>query len=310
MKFVPASVSRKVGMAVLKTKKNSPTLLFAAGVVGMGATVVTACRATLKLEEVLDEVQGDLQNADDLVNGKHPFAKPGSYEYTEENHKRDTAVIYAQGALKIGKLYAPSIALGVISIACFTQSHRILTKRNAALTAAYTIVEKSFNDYRKRVVAELGSEKDKEFLYGVEEETVVEKTESGTKKTVVKKPAGPSMYARWFDEYNINWQRMPSSNETFLKAHREYANAKLRSQGYLLLNDVYDALGFEKTKEGCVVGWVYGHRRDQLLNDGGTSDGYVDFGVGDWPTAEDFALGRERSVMLDFNVDGIIYDLI
>jgi hypothetical protein len=298
MKFIPEAVTRKVAMTGLKAQKNSPKILFAVGVVSMGATVVTACRATLKLEGVLDDIDKDLADAGLLAEDKHPRKKAGAV-YTEDDYKKDKVVIYLQGGLKIVTLYAPSIALGVISVACFTQSHRILTKRNAGLSAALAIVEKSFADYRRRVVDELGEDKDREFYYGVEKETIQERTENGIKKKTVKTPAGLTMYARYFDEYNALWQPTPSMNEAFLRAQQEYANLQLNAKGYILLNDVYQALGFERTTEGCVVGWL---RRNR-----GGKDGYVDFGLGDWPTAEDFATGRERSVLLDFNVDGEIF---
>jgi hypothetical protein len=67
-------------------------------------------------------------------------------------------------------------------------------------------------------------------------------------------------------------------------------------------------LGFERSMAGQVVGWVDGN-----------GDGYVDFGIfgakiqGDEAlVAErlDFLNGQTDSVILDFNVDGIVYDLI
>lgn len=302
MKFIPNSVSRKVGEAVLKGQKNSPTILFVAGVVGVGATVVTACRATLRLEEVLEETQRDLDDVTKLQNGEHPeFVNGRPDTYTDADVKHDTTLIYTKGVVKIVKLYAPSVALGVISIACLTQSHRILTRRNAALTAAYTVIERSFNDYRNRVREELGEQKDEEFYYGVSTDKVVERTESGQKTKTSKSAAGPSRYGRIFDETNKCWQPTPSWNRSFLEAQQENATLRLRERGWLTLNDVLKSLGFEETREGMVVGWVYSNP------DG---DGYVDFGMGDWPTPEDWTFGREQAVVLDFNVDGLIFDKV
>ena len=92
----------------------------------------------------------------------------------------------------------------------------------------------------------------------------------------------------------------------FLKHQQNYANEKLQKQGYLFLNDVYDMLGIPKTKAGQVVGWVYDEAHPDIY------DNFVDFGIYDLynEKARDFVNGREKSILLDFNVDGNILDLI
>ena len=58
-------------------------------------------------------------------------------------------------------------------------------------------------------------------------------------------------------------------------------------------------LGLERSSAGQVVGWV-------MNNDG---DNYIDFGMFEASSSR-FVNGTERSVLLDFNVDGVIYDKI
>lgn len=295
MKFIPSSVSRQVATAVFKTKTNSPKILFVAGVVGMGATVVTACKATLRAEEVL--------SAADETKAKIELNLEHNEDYSEEDKTHDLWVVRRDLVVGFAKLYAVPIGLGALTLLCFTQAHRIQTKRIAGLSAALALTAETFEKYRERVREELGEEKDREFYYGVEEETHQTPTENGMKKTKVKREAGPSGYARWFDKHNPNFnEHTPSLNEAFLQSHQIYANRRLQAKGYLLLNEVYEALGYEPTEAGCVVGWVRKSR--------GGVDGYVDFGFGDWPTAEDFAMGREHAVMLDFNVDGEVAKLM
>ena len=91
----------------------------------------------------------------------------------------------------------------------------------------------------------------------------------------------------------------------FLRAQQQYANDKLIAQGHLFLNEVYDMLGLPRTKAGAIVGWVYD-------DNNAVGDNFVDFGIYDVhrETARDFVNGYERSILLDFNVDGVIYDLI
>lgn len=294
-------VTSQVGRQVLITKKHSPVILFAAGVVGVGATVVLACRATLKMEEILEAAEKNslqIEDAEALETD----------EYNEQDASKDRAVNRVQTAIKISKLYAPAFVVGVISVGALTGSHIILSRRNVALTAAYAALDKGFREYRGRVVDELGVEKDQEFRYGVVEKQIAVDTDNGTDVKTVKvlnTDGKGSIYARLFDETTSrNWQRQSSYNQIFLQAQQNWANDRLRAQGFLLLNDVYEMLGFERSKEGCVVGWVKNNPR------GG--DSFVDFGVfsGDAFMGAQFVNGNERSVWLDFNVDGVVYDLI
>lgn len=298
MKFIPNAVTVKVARTILVGKKHSPTILFAGGVVGVVATTVTACRATLKVEEVLEKTRDDFAKAKVVRDSNRP-------DYTESDYNKDMLYLYIRGAVDLGKLYGPSIVLGALSIAALTGSHNILTKRNAALTAAYSAVEKTFAQYRSRVVNELGEDKDREFRYGSTEKTIVEDTDKGPKKTQVKRAGleGASMYARLFGEYtNKNWQPTREYNLLFLRAQQNYLNDQLQTNGHVLLNDAYDALGFERTKAGCVVGWIKGEGDDEI-NFGIWSDRNMD-------RLHDFMIGVEDSILLDFNVDGIVYDKI
>lgn len=287
MKFLPDAASRPVAMQLLRAKANSPKLLFGVGVTGMVTSTVLACRATLRLQEVLEQNQGDLQVAKSLQHR----------EYSEQDRQRDTAVIYSRTILQIGRLYLPAVGVGALSIACLTKSHNILTERNAGLTAAYIAVDKAFNRYRERVIERYGEDVDQEFRYELTDVSVV--NDKG-KQISTHKFAGPnaeSMYARFFDEYSPNWSKEPEYNLLFLRSQQNYANDLLKARGHIFLNEVYDMLGIDRSRAGAVVGWL-------ISTDG---DNYIDFGFSE---NGDFINGREGSILLDFNVDGIIYDKI
>lgn len=298
MKFIPNAVSSKLVRQVLLVQKNSPTLLFGAGVVGVIVTVVLASRATLRMEEVIDETQTKLDAARDL------HAK-GHASYTDNDYKQDVALIYAQSAGNVTKLYAPSIVVGVLSIGALSGSHIILTRRNVAVTAAYAAVEKGFSEYRARVLNDVGEDKEREYRYGTINQLVTKKTKKGEVVETVKRvgPDGASIYARFFDNRSSSWNPQPEYNMMFLRAQQNYANDKLQARGHVLLNDVYDSLGIERSKEGCVVGW--------RTADGG--DNYIDFGIFEGQHMDrfyDFVTGAEGAILLDFNVDGLVYDKI
>lgn len=297
MSIIPSSASVTVARQALKLRKHSPVLMFGAGVVTAAASTVFACKATLKVEEVLNETEKkklDIDYARDTAPEK----------YSDKDRSQDLVKLRVQTAVNLGKLYAPAIGLGVLSIGLLTGSHVVLSKRNVALTAAYSALEKGFNEYRARVRDELGEDKEREFRYGVIQKEIVEEGENGHEvKTVTRidgSPRGSSIYARVFDELNPNWKPMPEYNRLFLQAQQAYANNQLQSRGHVFLNDVYDSLKMPRSKEGSVVGWLKGH-----------GDDFVDFGLFDDDNqVKDFMRGEEGAVWLDFNVVGNIWDKI
>jgi hypothetical protein len=232
--------------------------------------------------------------------------------YAAEDAKKDLAIYYAQGAVKLAKLYAPAVLVGVSGLMCMWGANNMLRKRNAALTAAYAGAFQSLKDYRGRVVERFGKELDNELMYNVKAKEIeeIEIGEDGTEHVVTKTvdaadPNLNSIYARFFDEYCKGWTKSPEDNLRFLKMVQAWATKKLQSQGYLYLNDVYEALGIDKTKAGHVVGWIY----DEVHPVG---DNYVDFGIYNLynEKARDFVNGRERSILLDFNVDGNVWEMM
>lgn len=283
------------GSRALTLEEKAPHILFGLGVFGFGATVVTACRATLKLEEVIKRGQDDL----DRVH----LVEAASNDYSDQDKAKDTVQIYVRTGAEVARMYAPAIMLGSASIACLTKSHDIMTKRNAALTAAYTAVNKAFNEYRARVVDKYGDDVDRELRYDTEEiEIVNEKT---NKKKKVKRVSSnePSMYARFFDNGSLSWSKDPEINYVFIRANQRYMNDLLISRGHVFLNEVYDQLGLKRSKAGSVVGWRLDPNHD--------GDNYIDFGLFDGDgLVRDFVNGREGSILLDFNVDGVIFDKI
>jgi hypothetical protein len=293
MNLVPEAIGRMIARQSLATQAHAPTILFGAGVVGVVGSTVLACRATLKLEDVLEQAQRDLNIAKRLEDD----------DYSEKDRQKDISLIYVQNAVKVARLYAPAVILGTASIAALTRSHNMLSQRNAALTAAYAALEKGFSDYRKRVVEKYGEEEDREFRYGTE---IVEIVDPETKKkTTIKRvgPEGASIYARFFDQFSPSWSKEPEYNLIFLKCQQNYANDLLRSRGHVFLNEVYDMLGIERSQAGAVIGWI--------LSRHGDTDNYVNFGIfDDNDAAIDFVNGREGSILLDFNVDGVIFDKI
>lgn len=308
---IMTKASRLVGKASLQLKKHSPEILMVAGVVGTVASTVLACKATTKVSKILEEKNNTL----DTIHNGVKNGEINGVEYTEQDSKKDLTIVYTQTGIKLAKLYAPAIVVGTLSITSIVAGHQILKKRNLALAAAYAVVDKGFKDYRKRVVERFGEDLDKELRYNikakeVEEIIVDENGNQAIEKKMVKEldkdaVSKNSEYARFYDDGNDEWSKDPEFNLMYLRRQQEYANEVLKSRGHLFLNEVYDMLGIPRSKAGQVVGWIYDEKNPN-------GDNYVDFGIYDLDDERKraFVNGYERSILLDFNVDGVIYDLI
>lgn len=291
------------GKVALKLKKHSPEILVVAGVVGTVASAIMACKATTKISTILEKTKEDVDVIHDCM-ADEALAE----EYSQEDGKKDLAVVYIQTGVKLAKLYAPSILLGALSLTSILASNNILRKRNVALAAAYATVDQGFKEYRNRVVDRFGQEVDRELKYNIKAKTFNETTvdENGKSKkskvTVnVVDPNERSDYARVFERGNPCWEGDPEMRLMFLRSEQNYANDRLKARGYLFLNDVYHRLGFPQTKAGQIVGWVY--RPEDPLG-----DNFIEFDM--FETHREAGDSYERVIMLDFNVDGDILDLI
>lgn len=304
-----SNISRNVHKVGFIFKKHSPEILMVAGVVGVVTSAVMACKATTKLSGVLEESKKEIDQI-------HEYVEVNGYskKYTEEDSKKDLVILYTKMSMKLVKVYAPSVILGLLSITSILASNNIIRKRNMALAAAYAAIDSNFKDYRNRVVERFGKELDRELKYNIKPKEIEETiTDEEGNEVVVKKTVNnaevnlPSEYAKVFDEFSSCWTKDADYNLTFLRRIQDQANDKLRLRGHLFLNEVYDMLDIPRTAAGAVVGWIYDKNREN-------SDSYVDFGLYDNLINDEskrlFINGNERSVLLDFNVDGVIYDLL
>lgn len=296
-----AQTSGTLKRMAFSLQKNSPTILVVTGVVGVVASTVLACKATPKATKIVEEHKKTMEEV-----RKAPEDNPENY--TKEDQQKDTILVYTQTALKLVKVYAPAITIGTASIISILASHGIMKQRNAAISAAFSLAEKSFDQYRERVIERFGKDVDKQLKYNLKaveiEETV--KDEKGKEKVVKKKieVADPTVtgspYVKYFTESNPNWENSTDFVETFLRMQQSCANDILRANGHLTLNQVYDMLGFHDTKAGMVVGWIYDTKHP-------TGDNYVEFDVKKVYIVKEDG-GYEETLAIDFNVDGNIYD--
>lgn len=288
MKLMPQGISKAFGSKTLSMKQNSPHIFFVGGLLGSVVSTVLACRATLKLEKTVDEIRNDLLTVKQLGDEAKVTG-----DYDEREYYQNMVVVYARSSVKIGKLYGPSVIVGSLSVAALTGSHIQLKRRNEALTVALAGVMKAYDEYRIRVREEVGEERELDLHRGITKETIT--GEDGKKHVVpVMDPNSKSPLKFCFDERNINWQPEPDMNRSFLTLQRNELNRLLHSRGHVFLNEALDALGFHRTREGQILGWMTGPDSD--------GEEFVDFGVFEaWQIN-----GMDPSIWLEFNVDGPI----
>lgn len=298
-----------------KLQKHSPQILVVAGVIGTVVGAIMACKATTKVNSILESASSDIDDIHDYVGNKSL-----AEDYSEEDGKKDLMIVYAQTAVKFVKLYAPSVLIGALSITSILASNNMLRKRNVALAAAYATIDEGFKKYRNRVVERFGEQVDRELKYNLKVKKFKEKEvdpETGKEKKVEKtafvvNPSDISDYARFFEKYTVDedgnsivnphWDENNEYNLMFLKAQENYANDLLRAKKRLFLNEVYEMLGLPRTKAGQIVGWIYDP-------DNPKADSYVDFGIySDNLSYSDYVNGFDPAILLDFNVDGNIWE--
>lgn len=280
-KYIPKAVTRTAGTMTHKLGKNSPHILFGVGVASVITGTVLACRATLKADDVLTDIQKDLQ-----------IAKEKSKLLEDDGHA--VAKAYAKGALKVGALYGPAAVVSGLGVACLVGSHKQLTNRNNSLVAAYAALEVGFNKYRERVREAVGQEQEEQLYRGVNQ--VDRKDFKGLE--IDPDNIGPN--SALFDQLSAQWKPDPELNQIFLNCQQNRWNQTLGARGYVFLNEVLESLDIPHRPEGQIIGWM--KNSDQ-------GDGYIDFGMMNVRNSR-FAAGIEASVLLTFNCDGIIYDQI
>lgn len=300
------NVKAIIGTVRFTLKKYSPEILLGVGMLGMAGATVVACRATLNADKILARRERELDVIDTCVQQRID----SDLDYSEQEEKVDRFISNRHLVTGFIKLYAPATTLFLASGACILASYHIMSKRNAALMAAYKVLEEAFTKYRGRVVEELGMEKDAHFMYGTDEEAVI--TDKDGNETRVGKRSesfsGLSGFSRVFEAETpdqlggwtgaTQWSTMHEYNLSYLEAKMRHFNDQLVIKGFVTINDVYGELGFPATEAGMICGWRYKPEN---------GDGYISFkphGIdGNWTFGQD-----GDPIILDFNIDGVIFD--
>jgi len=307
---VGTGITKLAGKSGLILKMRSPELLLVGGVIGVVGAAVMACRATLKVEEVLEKAEEKFDKIKNFAGTEQMSVE----EYKKSYYGKDIMTAYIQTGWDFVKLYGPWVAVGAASISLIITGHIILKRRNFALMAAYKTLDEGFKAYQRRVAAKYGVEEEYNLRHGISKCELTEMgytDENGVEhppvvSTATVAPYDASIYARYYkqrreygDGGTLHWSPIQGHNRMNLKAAQTSFNNQLQQMGHVFLNEVYDALGYERTSYGQAVGWV-------LKGDG---DGFIDFGMNSAYNAG-FMNDETQDCLLDFNVDGVVFDRI
>lgn len=299
-------VAGKLGLAL---KQKSPEILVCTAIIAGGAAIIMACRATYKLDKVIkpaNEKREELKRKLDQDSNVDVKAV-----------KKEIRILNLKTTGKLIRLYAPSGILFGTAVAAVLGSHKIMKGRQVALAAAYATLDSSYKDYRDRVKRRFGEDVEDQIYKDIYKETKVTSTVDAngnvteTEQTVKLSHMNPSNeWGVWFDESNANWQKNGVANLEWLLGIQHMLNQRLQTRGYVMLEEVYRALGIEagilgsrKLQASRVLGWIY-DTTDK------TRDNWISFGLVNaegimLPAAMDMRRG-ERNCFIDLNPDGDI----
>ena len=303
-------ITRAAGRGLLFLKKIAPELMLGGGIAAVVGGSAWACaKASTEGHDIIEETHELL---DEIEAAREENRSP------EVAVRKEVFRVYREQTWKMVKTYIGPVAVEAAGIALIIGSHCVLNQRYLGATAAYKLVEEAYRAYRERVKEAVGEENEKDIYLGTHKDKNIqvvnnidpnsgEPVISATEGVVLNPQYNCSPYAKFFDESSTAWSKDPEYNLMFLRHQQNFFNDRLQAKGHVFLNEVYDALGIPRTRAGAVVGWILD----------GTGDGYIDFGLNDvyldrkrGEKVRDFVNGYERSILLDFNVDGVIYDKI
>lgn len=257
------------------------------GVTGVVVSTVMFCKAATKAEKIGAETLAKRKIVEDVKNNE------SIENYSEKDYQKDIIIVWKDHVVGLITVYGPAVTLSLLSLGLILGSHGLMKKRHLALLAAYKGLEQTIAEHQQK---EAGGGKVVESAEGTASE---EDALTGDEV-----PTTRMKYTAIFDNTCLNWSEVPEYNLTFLKAQQSFANEMLHARDHVILHEVLDQLGIERTPNSLICGWV----------DNADRSAFIDFGIfdpdGDGYTPLDDLLEYRQPIELSFNVQGVMYDLV
>lgn len=258
-------------------KAKSPLILVTTGI-GLGVvSVITACKATTKVEDILDEAKIENANIDTAL--AHPERLKDGETYTEEDAKNDRRIVKVQTGKKLVKNYAIPIIAGVTAIICVLGGYKILNNRNVALTSSLNAVTAAFAKYRERVISEQGAVMDRHFRYGTKLTKTIEKdANTGEEREIfheelpceeaLRDNINPNLIWDFCRETSPNFprefDRRPEALELLIQAD-EWLKNNVKLRGKVLAAEVCDLLNLPTNEDCYNYGWLRAETEEEKM---------------------------------------------
>lgn len=265
----------------LKAKKHSPEILVGIGIIATAASIITACKATKKVDSIFDEHHEEMEKIKKASEGnkKYKDEEDGGKvkKYDKDTAKMDKFCTYRDTTFKLVKNYAIPAGLFIIGMTCFVGSTVILRKREKAAVALFNGSLAAFNAYRCRVQDAIGAEAETKIYHGIEEVPYTELKEDGTTEEKVLRTVGRShnVYTFHMNEETCRfWEKDMRYNLMLAQSIEEEVDKLVFGEfggEPMELNQVLKKLGLLKCGAMMNVGWV----PEKL----GSSVKCVDFGL-------------------------------
>lgn len=206
-------------------RSNSPEILSASAILGVLSTSYLVGKATFEAASLIEKEQEDL------------------------NLEEDRPQLDTKDKIKlVWRLYIPAGISGAATIGCIFTNNKVSGRRTAAAVAAYSLTERAFSEYREKVVEELGKGKEQK----IRDQIVQDKINTspvGTKEVLVLGTG----HILCCELHTHRYFR--SDMETLRKAQNDI-NARIVSDVYVRLSELYDILGIENTSNSDDIGWT------------------------------------------------------
>ena len=296
------------------TIKHSPELLLGTSIASGNGATVCGCIATKKMEAINERHKEAL----DILHKDYPGRDDGESSDENREYRRMVTKEYGRYWFDIAKAWAPCVGLTLASGTAALASFKIINGRLVVAETAFAGVTKAFEQYRDNVIEDQGEEKD---LYYASNGALKKKQEliaKGKYKEKEKKYDNgvqtidltkvDDVFHYYFNEDTVDFRRYSSSpyyNMTLLCSTQEMFDSRLKDDGIVFLDDIYQYLGLDmktllaERAQGRTYGWVL----DCYTEDGMPNDQHVLFGIYEYNDTQHklFRAGQINDVMLHFN---------
>ena len=209
-------------------KRNAPTILTTIGGAGVIATTVMAVKATPKALVRLEKAE-------------------------EENKKPLTTFEKVKVA---GPVYVPTILMGASTIVCIFGANVLNKRHQAALVSAYAMIDSSYKEYKQKLKELYGEEAHQEIVNAIAVEKAREvgiTAECMCANSCLTDDEACGDPVLFYDEWSNRY--FESTIEQVITA-QYHLNRNFVLRGYTTVNELYDFLGLDHTKQGGVLGWA------------------------------------------------------